>query len=89
MVAAFGVGGIESPFLPSRAIVRSGACRSPLLRQMTRGEELGAFRIGSTVVLLWPAGALELGPGVATGSRVQTGQALGRVLPGSAETAEE
>jgi phosphatidylserine decarboxylase len=42
-----------------------------------RGDELGVFHLGSTVVLLSEA-PLELLPGVAVGEKVRVGQAVAR-----------
>jgi len=46
-----------------------------------RGDELGAFRLGSTVVLVFEPRAVELGGAV--GDAVQFGQAIGRTLRGA------
>jgi phosphatidylserine decarboxylase len=79
MVAAMGVGNIASPHAPIPA--RSGPTaralepRLPLLA----ADELGAFRLGSTVVLLWSADAVALRADVSTGRRVLQGEALGRL----------
>jgi phosphatidylserine decarboxylase len=67
MVAAFGVGNIETPFAPvvSRDSATKRDFEPPV--DVARGDDLGAFRLGSTVVLLWSRGAvtfdrsLELG----------------------------
>jgi phosphatidylserine decarboxylase len=75
MIAAFGVGGIESPYLTGPA--NFGKNRTALASVVTRGDELGAFRIGSSVILLWPKGAVELDSSTSTGRRVLVGQAIG------------
>ena len=75
MVAAFGVGGIESTYLPEGA----GGSRTNMAELVHRGDDLGAFRIGSTVVLLWPKGAIELDHGISGGERVLVGQMIGRL----------
>lgn len=75
MVAAFGVGGIESPYL-SRGMRGN---RKNMAEAVARGDDLGAFRIGSTVLLLLPAGAVELDRRVTVGSRVLAGQVIGRL----------
>lgn len=76
MVAAFGVGNIESQFSPptqNRYITSRSFDESISL---DRGEELGAFRLGSTVVLLWSENAIDLDDTVGNG-RVLLGQKLG------------
>jgi len=42
-------------------------------RRFTRGEELGRFEMGSTVVLITPPGALEPGSALASGAEVRLG----------------
>ncbi len=56
LVGAFGVGRITSPFEPvvsnTGAPAAEGACDAAV----ARGEELGVFHLGSTVVVVTPAG---------------------------------
>jgi phosphatidylserine decarboxylase len=78
MVAAFGVGGIESPYLPLTAFEAGTRSASPNLA-VIRGDELAAFRLGSTVALLWPPGTVEINPDPRVGERVLMGQAVGRI----------
>ncbi len=47
---------------------------------LARGDELGRFHMGSTVVLLAPKGALEWDETLAAGQPLQLGQPLARVL---------
>lgn len=79
MVAAFGVGNIECRQVPG-AVGRGHAVRrTPCAVLLRRGDPLGAFRLGSTVVLLWPENTLELEALPEVGGRVLAGQRLGRV----------
>jgi len=48
---------------------------------LAKGEELGRFNMGSTVILLLPKGAAEWLPGMSAGSRVEVGLALARRTP--------
>ena len=48
-------------------------------REFRKGEELGRFNMGSTVVLIWQRAAGEFAPGLATGSRLRLGQLLAGV----------
>jgi phosphatidylserine decarboxylase len=48
--------------------------------RLGRGDELGQFNLGSTVVLLFPRGAIEWDAALASGQSVRMGQALGRRL---------
>jgi len=50
-------------------------CRAPA----AKGEELGWFQHGSTILVFVPAG-FELAPGIETGARVRMGQALLRKI---------
>jgi phosphatidylserine decarboxylase len=84
MVAAFGVGNIETSLMPCATgdldVVTERRCAPPAI--MARGADLGAFRLGSTVVLLWARGAVDVDPSAAVG-RVFMGRRLGRAgLPG-------
>ena len=49
---------------------------APFLRQ---GAEMGRFLLGSTVVLLWPAGTIDLNPAWGAASPVSMGQEMGRL----------
>ncbi|MFV0679397.1 archaetidylserine decarboxylase [Ottowia sp.] len=48
--------------------------------ELARGAEMGRFLLGSTVVLLWPKGALKFNPDWAPGGPVRMGQAMGKAL---------
>lgn len=48
---------------------------------LDKGAEMGRFNMGSTVILLFPPGALTWDPGLGPGSVVQVGQRLGRCRP--------
>jgi phosphatidylserine decarboxylase len=45
---------------------------------LARGEELGRFNLGSTVIVVLPADGPRLAPGIAAGSHVRFGQLLAR-----------
>lgn len=49
---------------------------------LQRGDEMGCFNTGSTVVLLFEADKFEWAPGVAEGSKIKVGEALGRFVAG-------
>ena len=58
---------------------RGGAAREIAAGQgleFRRGDELGRFNMGSTVVLLWQRTAGEFAPGLAAGVRLRLGQLL-------------
>ncbi len=87
MVAAFGVGNIDTRLGPSRARMRRNEVTEidfdPGV-DLKRGEEIGAFRLGSTVVVLWSRGAATMDEGW-TGRRVEIGARIGGVATGSVE----
>ncbi len=78
LVGAFGVGRISSPLCP--LVTNVGACGAsgridpPI--PVARGDELGTFHLGSTVVLACPPGAWTWC--VQPGDRLLVGQALAR-----------
>jgi phosphatidylserine decarboxylase len=47
-------------------------------RRVRRGDEIMAFHLGSTVILLFEPGALTLEPGLVPGAEVRLGQQIGR-----------
>ena len=49
-----------------------------------RGDELARFNMGSTVILLFPPGAVEWRAGLASGTTVRMGEPIGRVVAGAA-----
>lgn len=85
LVGAFFVAGLETVW--SGAIEPSGdvrvweygngAARAPKLE---RGQELGRFNMGSTVIVLFPPDAVELAPDLQSGTPVRMGQRLARAL---------
>lgn len=61
-----------------RAPEQDFADRGPTL---AAGAEMGRFELGSTVILLFPPGAMEFEPGLAPGDSVRMGRKIGRLLP--------
>ena len=81
MVAAFGVGNIVTSFHPGFSS-KGNVCWERAFEPpstLARGEELGAFRLGSTVVMVWSKGAVTLDDELETGP-MQLGLPLGKVL---------
>lgn len=78
MIAASGVGNIE---LRNAGILRTPGERRrvELDEPIARGDDLGAFRLGSTVVLVLPPGAAR-GLGVETGQVVRFGERIGELV---------
>jgi len=82
MVGAGFVSGIETRWEPRTPHDRRRAsCRDHRGEGISfaKGEEIGTFRLGSTVVLVLPARVTTWDDGVANGSKVRMGQALARV----------
>ena len=82
MVAAAGVGNIALTHAHGqrdRSMFRRGGTLEPTaVTTVARGAELGAFHLGSTVVLLCPPGALALHVGV--GDELRFGQRIGGAM---------
>ncbi len=92
-VGAFNVGRISSAFDPSwnrgrgagASVSNRGVIRRREVRRydpplsVDRGGEIMAFHLGSTVVLLFEPGRVELDPGWTVGREVRLGELLGRV----------
>ena len=85
MVGALLVGGIETPWtglvadLPSPGPVRRWDFDDP---DLARGAEIGRFNMGSTVIALFPRGAVRWDPAFRPGAPVRCRQGIGRLLPG-------
>jgi phosphatidylserine decarboxylase len=79
-VAAILVASLRLHFLPGVPYPRQrGASETPCDAPHTKGQEMGWFEHGSTIIVFAPPG-FALGEGIASGARVRMGQAL-LVLP--------
>jgi phosphatidylserine decarboxylase len=81
MVAALGVGNIETPFDPGvdrRQLVIRERCFDPAVA-IQQGLEIGAFLLGSTVVLIGSNGAFSLDKGLMVGP-TRLGVRLGEMV---------
>jgi phosphatidylserine decarboxylase len=81
-VGATVVGRVRASFDPVVPVTnRSGAVAqamdyaSPI--PVEKGQELGAFEMGSTVILLFEPGRVDFAPSLAAGARVRVGEAIG------------
>ena len=75
-VAAVLVASIRLSFLDTAGALRAGGPRSiPIVARIRKGEEMGYFEHGSTIVMLLPKGPRFV-DGIETGVRIQAGQAL-------------
>ncbi|MCY3838733.1 MAG: archaetidylserine decarboxylase [Gammaproteobacteria bacterium] len=59
---------------------RRQASRTPEDVVFDRGDEVGAFLLGSTIIVLFPDGAVDLANDIAHGSPVQVGTTIGTVV---------
>ena len=95
MVGALLVGGIETPWTGTVADLPDpdpgpnlGPNPGPARRWeldgpgLARGAEIGRFNMGSTVIVLFPPGAVRWDPAFRAGAPVRCRQAIGRLLPG-------
>jgi phosphatidylserine decarboxylase len=81
LVGAMLVGGIQTRWgdpSPSKRLARI-AYTSPAL-SFERGAEIGHFRMGSTVIVLFPSKKMQWAEGLQANSTVQMGQLLGDYL---------
>lgn len=85
MVAASGVGHITVTY-DAVETNRKGLGRPGVAVELdhpvdvARGDELGAFHLGSTVVLVFEPGRVSLSPSLTVGQPVRLGEPLGRLL---------
>lgn len=75
-VAAVLVASIRLSFLDTSRSIRTGGPRMiPVQAQMRKGEEMGYFEHGSTIVMLMPPG-FRFADGIETGARIRAGRSL-------------
>jgi phosphatidylserine decarboxylase len=89
LVGAMIVAGIETVWAgqvapPPRGLQRRDYNTVPEPVRLARGEEMGHFRLGSTVILLFPDGVMEWDAAWAPGSRTRLGEALGHIQQAAA-----
>jgi phosphatidylserine decarboxylase len=80
MVGALIVASIETVFDAPVSPYRIEATNTHA-RAFARGEEIGRFLLGSTVIVVLPRDAFVPAPRLAVGSRVRMGESLGNVRP--------
>lgn len=84
LVGAMVVAGIETVWAgqvapPPRQLRRQDYCTLPAPIRLQRGEEMGRFKLGSTVILLFPPGPVRWAEGLASCTPVRLGQRLGQL----------
>ena len=87
MVGALNVGSMTTPWTGEIRPKRSGVVELPELgdrsRQLAKGDLLGWFNMGSTVIVLLPPGAGGWLSGLEAGKRVRMGQKIGEKTDGA------
>jgi len=94
LVGALMVGGIETVWAGAvtpphgrRAFVRAYPDQGDGAVRLARGQELGRFNMGSTVILLFQRDRVRWDPELAVGSRVEMGRPIGQAIgPARADT---
>ncbi len=85
LVGALNVGSIETVWhgeVAPRQPRRFARLPAPAgVATLERGAELGRFNLGSTIILLLPAGAARWHDHMTAGRSVRVGESLGRLLP--------
>ena len=76
LVAGIRLGFLDLPTGPARKTRWRTACHAAL----QKGDEMGWFEHGSTIIVVAPAG-LSICAGIAEGNMIRAGQALLRILP--------
>lgn len=81
LVGAMIVAGIETVWAGQVAPGKSGHHREQYQGQapitISKGEEMGLFKLGSTVIMLFPPDSMQWSPSVQDGSRLHMGQQIG------------
>ena len=84
MVGAMIVAGIRTVW-DEHSVPRAGVPRareqsfSDREFRLAAGAEMGRFELGSTVIVLFPPGAVEFAPGLASGDTLKMGREIGRI----------
>lgn len=83
MVGAMCVGSLQTVWSDPLHARRRGECQDYDYRNaqinLKRGAEMGRFNMGSTVILLFPAGSIQWLAQLQPGQRVRLGEAIGNI----------
>jgi phosphatidylserine decarboxylase len=85
MVGALIVASIETPF-GTPASPFAARCETAHAASVQRGGEIGRFLVGSTVIVVWPAGVAELRDDLRPGTRVRVGEPIATITRARGET---
>jgi len=85
LVGAMIVGSVETPWAgvvaPNSSGVKAISYEGESAVSFAKGEEMGRFRLGSTVVMVMPKGSVSWNAEQVAGKRVRMGEAFGKVGP--------
>ncbi|PXX89753.1 phosphatidylserine decarboxylase [Marinobacter vulgaris] len=91
LVGAMIVGSVETTWAGVVApgerrvdVTRYDGLKAPI--RFDKGEEMGRFRLGSTVIVVMPKGTVTWNSDQKAGERVRMGEAFGRITPAPQET---
>lgn len=76
--------GVVAPGTRQVNLTRYDGLKTPI--RFEKGEEMGRFRLGSTVIMVMPKGAVSWNSDQAAGGRLRMGEAFGEITPGQQET---
>lgn len=83
LVGAMIVGSVETVWsgvvAPSGGPVAATRYEGDQARQFAKGEEMGRFRLGSTIVMVMPKGSVSWNAGQVAGKQVRMGEAFGEI----------
>lgn len=83
MIGAMCVGSMQTVWSDPPVARKRGECQDydyrPLTLMLGRGDEMGRFNMGSTVILLFPPATMEWLPSLQPGQRIRMGQTIGRL----------
>ena len=83
LVGAMIVGSVETPWAgvvaPNTSGVKAISYEGESAVSFAKGEEMGRFRLGSTVVMVMPKGSVSWDAEQIAGKRVRMGEAFGQV----------
>lgn len=72
--------GVVNPPRPNEVRVYEYLTKGETAVRLKKGEEMGAFRLGSTVINLFPKGSVELDQGLTAGQATKMGEFLAKVV---------